>query len=107
MVLEAAGAGSLLNAASTSAGVFSRFPKHFQERFAELALRRGYDMDVVPFSLFVDFVDQAQRPASSQLGRLMSNSREMVPRTTGLNKGAPRNKPKRVHTAQSHAQNSS
>ena len=47
MVLEAAGAGSLLNAASTSEGVFSRFPKHFQERFAELVLKRGYDMDVV------------------------------------------------------------
>ena len=55
----------------------------------------------------MEIVDQAQRLASSRLGRLMSSSREMVPRSTGLNKVAPRNKPIRVHTVQSHMQNSS
>ena len=58
MVVESANATHLLNSAATAEGIFSRFPQHFQRQFAELALRRGYDMEVVPFDLFVEFVDQ-------------------------------------------------
>ena len=107
MVLEAAGTGGLLNAASTSEEIFSRFSKRFQEKFAELALRRNNDMDMVPFSLLVEFVDQALRLASLRLGRLMSSSRGTASLATGLKKIAPRNKPIRMHTVQSHVQNSS
>ena len=83
MVLESANATHLLNAVSTAEGIFARFPKPYQEKFADLALRRGFSMDVVPFDLFIEFIDRAQRLASSRLGRLMKSAKETAaPRQT-------------------------
>ena len=97
MVVELANATHLLNSAATAEGISSRFRQHFQKQFAELALRQGYDMEVVPFDLFVEFVDQSQRLASSRLGRLMKTSKDRIsPRGTGWSKP----KSARVHVAQ-------
>ena len=83
MVLESANATHLLNAVSTAEGIFARFPKPYQEKFADLALRRGFSMDVVPFDLFIEFIDRAQRLASSRLGRLMKSAKgTAAPRQT-------------------------
>ena len=83
MELESANASHLLNAASTAESIFAKFPKPFQQKFADLALRRGYSMDVVPFNLFIEFVDQAQRLASSRLGRAMKTPKGITaPRQT-------------------------
>ena len=54
-------------------------------------------MEVVPFDLFVEFVDQSQRLASSRLGRLMKTSKDKIsPRGTGWSKP----KSARAHVAQ-------
>ena len=58
IVLEAAGAGRLLNAASTAERIFMRLPHNLQMGFARLALEGEFDMDVVPFELFIEYVDQ-------------------------------------------------
>ena len=76
MVVESANATHLLNAMATSEEIFSRFPRNLQEKLAELALRKGYDMNVVHFDLFIEFIDHSQRLASSRLGRLMKTSKE-------------------------------
>ena len=76
MVLLSANAGYQLNATSTAEGIFSRFPKQLQEQFAKLALSRGYDMEVIPFDLFIEFIDQVQNLANSRLGRLMASARD-------------------------------
>ena len=97
MVVESAKATHLLDSVATAEGIFSRFPQHFQRQFAELALRRGYDMEVVPFDLFIEFIDQSQRLASSRLGRLMKTSKDKMPlRGTGWSKP----KPARAHVVQ-------
>ena len=72
MVVESAGALQLLNSASTIDGIFNRLPRQFQERFTELAFKKGYDMEIVPFDLFLEFIERSQRLASSRLGRLMA-----------------------------------
>ena len=71
MVVEASGAAQLLNSAATIEGLFPRLPRSLQERFADLALRRGYGMEIVPFDVFIEFIDQNKRLAASRLGRLM------------------------------------
>ena len=42
-----------------------------KERFVKLALDRGFDMDVVPFDLFIEFVDYKHRLMCSRFGRLL------------------------------------
>ena len=87
MVVESANATHLLNLAATAEGIVSKFPQHFQRQFAELALRQGYDMEVVLSDLFVEFVDQSQQLASSRLGRLMKTSKDRIsPCGTGWSK---------------------
>ena len=54
-MLEAAGAHNLLNSVSTAERVFARLPRDHQRSFAKLEMERGYDMDMVPFQLFIDF----------------------------------------------------
>ena len=78
MVVEAANSAHMLNSAATSESLFARLPKHLQRQFAELALRKGYDMEVVPFDLFIEFIDQTRRLSSSRLGRLMNASTDKV-----------------------------
>ena len=75
MVVESANA-THLNSVATAEGVFSRLPKSLQERFAERVLRLGYDMEIVPFDIFIEFIDHSHRFASSRLGRLMKVSKE-------------------------------
>ena len=61
-----------------------------QERIAERALRLGYDIEVVPFDIFIEFIDHSQRLASSRLGRLMKASKDKVAsRSTGWSKARP------------------
>ena len=74
VVLEAAGAHNLLNAASTAERIFMRLPDALKERFVKLALDRGFDMDVVPFDLFIEFVDYKHRLICSRFGRLLQAS---------------------------------
>ena len=100
MVLQSANAANQLDATSTTDGIFSRLPRHYQEQFAKLAMKRGYDMDVVPFNLFVEFIDQAQGLASSRLGRLMAAPRDHD-KTQRRSSGGSRSKPARVHAVQS------
>ena len=97
MVVESAKATYLLDAMSTSEGIFARFPRHLQEKFSELALRRGYDMDYVPFDLFIEFIDHSQRLASSRLGRLMRTSKE---KTSPKNSKPFQRRIMRAHVAQ-------
>ena len=61
IVLEAVGAGNLLNAASTAERIFMRLPHNLQKGFAKLALDRGFDMNVVLFELFIEYIDQEHR----------------------------------------------
>ena len=75
MVVEASGAVQLLNSAATIEGLFARLPRSLQERFADLALRRGYGMEIVPFDVFIEFIDQNKRLAASRLGRLMETAK--------------------------------
>ena len=100
MVLLSANAARQLDATSTADGIFSRFPRHYQEQFAKLAMKRGYNMDVVPFDLFIEFIDQVQGLASSRLGRLMATSRDHD-KIQRRNSGWSRSKPARVHAVQS------
>ena len=74
VVLEAAGAHNLLNAASTAERIFMRLPNALNEGFVQLALDRGFDMDVVPFDLFIEFVDYKHRLMCSRFGRLLQPS---------------------------------
>ena len=78
IVLEAAGAGNLLNAASTAERIFMRLPHNLQKGFAKLALDRGFDMDVVPFELFIEYIDQEHRLLCSRFGRLLKSSRSKI-----------------------------
>ena len=70
VVLEAAGPHNLLNAASTAERIFMRLPNALKEGFVKLALDRGFDMDVVQFDLFIEFVDYKHRLMCSRFGRL-------------------------------------
>ena len=72
MVVEFAGALQLLDSASAIDGIFNRLPRQFQERFTKLAFKKSYDMEVVPFDLFLEFIERSQRLASSRLGRSMA-----------------------------------
>ena len=78
IVLEAAGANRLLNAASTTERIFMRLPHNLQMRFARLALEREFDMDVVPFELFIAYVDQEHKLLCSRFGRLLMQSKNKV-----------------------------
>ena len=78
IVLEAAGAGCLLNAASTAERIFMRLPHNLQMGFARLALERGFDLDVVPFELFIKYVDQKHKLLRSRFGRLLRQSKNKV-----------------------------
>ena len=69
--LEASGAQNILNAVSTAEKVFMRFPHNLRESFAKMALERGFEVDVVPFDLFIEFVEQRRRLLCSRFGRLL------------------------------------
>ena len=75
MVMEASGTAQLLNCAATIEGLFTRLSRSLQERFADLALRKGYGMVILPFDLFIQFIDQNKRLAASRLGRLMETAK--------------------------------
>ena len=76
MILESANAGHQLNATLTAKSIFTRIPRHYQKQFAKLAMTKGYDTDIVPFNLFIEFIDQVQSLASSSLERLMATTRD-------------------------------
>ena len=78
IVLEAAGAGNFLNAASTAERIFMRLPHNLQKGFAKLALDRGFDMDVVPFEFFIEYIDQEHRLLCSRFGRLLKSSKSKI-----------------------------
>ena len=61
MVLEAAGAQSILNFVSTAERVFVCFPRRLPEKFSKLALDRAFEIDVVPFDFFIEFVEHSLR----------------------------------------------
>ena len=75
MVLEASGTAQLQNSAATIEGLFARLPRSLQERFADLALRKRYGMEIVPFDVFIEFIDQNKQLAASRLGRLMETAK--------------------------------
>ena len=75
MVVEASDAAQLLNSAATIEGLFARLPRSLQERFADLTLRKGYGMKIVPFDVFIEFIDQNKRLAASRLSRLMETAK--------------------------------
>ena len=74
MVLEAAGAQSILNSVSTAEKVFMRLPRSLREKFAKLALDRGFEIDVVPFDFFIEFVEHSLRLVCSRFGRLLQQT---------------------------------
>ena len=74
MVLEAAGAQSILNSVSTAERVFMRLPRSLREKFAKLALDRGFEIDVVPFDFFIEFVEHSLRLVCSRFGRLLQQT---------------------------------
>ena len=78
IVLEAAGAGNLLNAASIAERIFMRLSHNLQKGFAKLALDPGFDMDVVPFELFIEYIDQQHRLLCSRFGRLLKSSKSKI-----------------------------
>ena len=75
MVVKASGAAQLVNSVATIEGLFARLPRSLQERFKDLALRKGYGMEIVPFDLFIEFIDQNKRLAASRLGQLMETTK--------------------------------
>ena len=75
MVVEASGAAQLLNFAARIEGLFARLARNLQERFADLALRKGYGMEIVPFDLFIAFIDQNKQLTISRLDRLMKTAK--------------------------------
>ena len=79
-------------------GIFARLPKRLQRQFAEMALRKGYDMEIVPFDLYIEFVDQVRRLSSSRLGRLLNASTD---KTTSQGQRWTKSKPTRAHNVQS------
>ena len=71
IVLEAVGAHNLLNAASTAEKIFLRLPHALQEGFVKLAAERGFDLEVVPFDLFIEYVEYKHKLMWSRFGRLL------------------------------------
>ena len=57
MIAESANIAHLLNPMATSERIFSRLPWNLQEKFAESALKKSYDIDVVPFDLFAEVIN--------------------------------------------------
>ena len=49
---------------------FMHLPHNLQKGFAKLALDRGFDIDVVLFELFIEYIDQEHRLLCFRLGRL-------------------------------------
>ena len=78
IVFEAAAAGCLLNAALTAERIFTQLPHNLQMGFARLALERGFDTDVVPFKLFIEYVDQEHKLLCSRFGKLLKQSKNKV-----------------------------
>ena len=100
IVLEAAGAQSILNSASTAERIFTRLPQELQRSFAKLAIERGYDVDIVPFSLFIEFVQREQRLLCSRFGRLLQPSAKTITKPVG--RWRPRARANVVRTAKSN-----
>ena len=71
IVLEAVGARNLLNASSIAEKIFLRLPHALQEGFVKLAAERGFDLDVVPFDLFIEYVEYKHKLMCSRFGRLL------------------------------------
>ena len=71
ILFEAAVAGCLLDAASTAERIFMRLHHNLQMGFARLALERGFEPDVVPLKLFIEYVDQKHKLLCSRFGRLL------------------------------------
>ena len=88
IVLEAAWADNLLNAASTAERIFIRLPHNLQKGFAKLALDRGFDMDVVPFEFFIEYIDQEHRLLCSRFSRLLKSYKSKIKSTKGCKVGA-------------------
>ena len=51
-----------------------RLSNALKEGFVKLALDRGFDVDVVSFDLFIEFVDYKHRLMCSRFGRLLQLS---------------------------------
>ena len=71
IVLEALGAHNLLSAASTAEKIFLRLPHALQEGFVKLAAERGFDLDAVPFDLFIECGEYKHKLMCSRFGRLL------------------------------------
>ena len=78
IVLEAAKAGNLLNAASTAERIFMCLPHNLQKGSAKLALDRGFDMEVVAFELFIEYINKEHRLLCSRFGRLLKSSKSTI-----------------------------
>ena len=68
----------VLNAASTAKQTFMRLPHNLQKGFAKLAFDHGFDMDVVPFELFIEYIDQEHRLLCSRFGKLLKSSKSKI-----------------------------
>ena len=93
MVLEGAGAQSILNSVSTDERVFMRLSRSLREKFAKLALDRGFKIDVVPFDFFIEFVEHSLRLVCSTCGRLLQQTEKSKTVATSVPKFV-----QRIHT---------
>ena len=71
VLLEAARAHNLLNAVSIAERIFMRLPNALKEGFVKLVIDREFDMDVVPFDLFIEFVDCKHQLMCLRFSRLL------------------------------------
>ena len=46
-------------------------PLNLREGFAKLALEHGFEIDVAPFDLFIEFIEQRRRLLCSRFGKLL------------------------------------
>ena len=81
IVLEAVGAHNLLNAASTAEKMFLHLSHALQEGFVKLVGERVFDLDVVAFDLFIEYVEYKHKLKCSRLGRLLQpHNQKNLPR---------------------------
>ena len=81
IALKAVEACNLLNAASTAERIFLRLPNAFQEVFVKLAAKSGFDLDALPFDLFIKHVENKHKSMCSRFGQLLQrHNHRIVPR---------------------------